>query len=183
MADNVPVGPTGGGPTSVESVAADEIAGAKYQRIKLTPGDNGVNDGDVSKSNPLPISQNYKTLDRGASPTPDIDSVAVQTFSAEIPCLGKSLIKIKGEASNATGTVPIRIWTKDANGNWEPSEKVTPANTGQQGGSGDVPAAVETNYYHLAPITYPVEGATGYIIETTEVPSDSASVSFFGETV
>ncbi|MEE9356532.1 MAG: hypothetical protein V3U75_13155 [Methylococcaceae bacterium] len=132
---------------------------------------------------PLPIAQHYTTLDRGASPTPDIDSVSAQTFSSEIDCLGKSLIKIKGEASNATGTVPVRIWTKDANGNWEPSEVVTPANTGQQGGAGDVPATVETNYYHLAPITYPVEGATSYIIENTEVPSASASISLFGDEV
>lgn len=35
-------------------VADDEIAGAKYQRIKLIHGADGVNAGDVSTANPLP---------------------------------------------------------------------------------------------------------------------------------
>jgi hypothetical protein len=42
--------------TSGDVAAGDEIAGVKYQRIKLTLGADGVNDGDVSATNPLPIS-------------------------------------------------------------------------------------------------------------------------------
>lgn len=37
-------------------VAADEIASAVYQRFKLTLGADGVNDGDISAANPMPIS-------------------------------------------------------------------------------------------------------------------------------
>lgn len=50
MAENVNITPGSG-----EIVAADEIAGAKYQRIKLTLGADGVDDGDVSSSNKLPV--------------------------------------------------------------------------------------------------------------------------------
>ena len=51
MADNVNI--TEG--TGI-AVAADEIASVKYQRVKMTLGADSVNDGDVSSSNPLPVS-------------------------------------------------------------------------------------------------------------------------------
>ena len=41
--------------TSGDQVASDEIAGLKHQRVKITVGADGVNDGDVSASNPLPV--------------------------------------------------------------------------------------------------------------------------------
>lgn len=49
MADNVSI--TEGSGTTI---AADEISGAKYQRIKLVHGADGTNDGDVSSVNGLP---------------------------------------------------------------------------------------------------------------------------------
>ena len=45
--------------------AADEIAGVKYQRIKLVLGDDGVNDGDLSTNNPLPVSGDGEVLVAG----------------------------------------------------------------------------------------------------------------------
>lgn len=51
MADNTTLNPGAGG----ESAASDEIDGVQYQRIKLTLGADGVNDGDVSSSNPMPV--------------------------------------------------------------------------------------------------------------------------------
>jgi hypothetical protein len=51
MADNIQLNVGAGG----DLLAADDIAGAKYQRGKLIIGDNGTNDGDVSASNPLPV--------------------------------------------------------------------------------------------------------------------------------
>ena len=51
MADNVPV--TAGAGTSI---ASDDIGGVQFQRIKLIHGADGVNAGDVARSNPLPIS-------------------------------------------------------------------------------------------------------------------------------
>ena len=49
MADNVGITP-GTGATA----AADDIGGVLYQRVKLTTGADGIADGDVSASNPIP---------------------------------------------------------------------------------------------------------------------------------
>lgn len=51
MADNVTMNPGTGGDTA----AADDIGGVKFQRVKMVLGADGVNDGDVSASNPLPV--------------------------------------------------------------------------------------------------------------------------------
>ena len=56
MPDNI-----GYTPGTGATVAADEIAGALYQRIKLALGDDGVNDGDVSAANPLPVTDDAVT--------------------------------------------------------------------------------------------------------------------------
>lgn len=42
-------------PATGETIATDEIGGVKFQRVKLVPGDDGVNGGDVSANNPLPV--------------------------------------------------------------------------------------------------------------------------------
>jgi hypothetical protein len=53
VADNVVLPGTG------SSVATDEIGGNQFQRMKLTLGADGVNDGDVSSGNPLPVSGDF----------------------------------------------------------------------------------------------------------------------------
>ena len=50
MADNTTLNPGVGG----DSIAADDIGGTKFQRIKLIHGANGVNAGDVEDANGLP---------------------------------------------------------------------------------------------------------------------------------
>lgn len=50
MPDNITL------PGAAEVVATDEIGGAQFQRIKLIHGAEGVNAGDVSAANPLPVS-------------------------------------------------------------------------------------------------------------------------------
>jgi hypothetical protein len=52
MADDVTLNAGAGGDT----LAADDIAGVKFQRVKLVLGANNTNDGDVASGNPLPIS-------------------------------------------------------------------------------------------------------------------------------
>lgn len=51
MADDVTLDAMSGGDT----VAADDIGGVKFQRMKLIHGANGTNDGDVSTANGLPV--------------------------------------------------------------------------------------------------------------------------------
>lgn len=84
MADNTVLNPGSGGVT----VGDDDISGVKYQRIKLIHGVDGTNDGDVAKTNPLPVAGGFSTrsdtyttaangttVDRSASP---ISRVAMQ---------------------------------------------------------------------------------------------------------
>ena len=52
MADNTTLNTGTGG----DLIATDDIAGVKYQRVKLTLGADGANDGDVSAANPVPVS-------------------------------------------------------------------------------------------------------------------------------
>jgi hypothetical protein len=51
VADNVTANPGAGGAT----LATDDIGGVQYPRSKLVIGADGVNDGDVSAANPLPV--------------------------------------------------------------------------------------------------------------------------------
>jgi hypothetical protein len=51
MADNTTLNTGSGG----DVIASDDIGGVKYQRIKLVYGADGVNVGDVSDANPLPV--------------------------------------------------------------------------------------------------------------------------------
>lgn len=62
MADNV-----GYTPGTGATIAADDISGALHQRIKLTLGADGVSDGDVSSSNPMPVSASALPLPSGAA--------------------------------------------------------------------------------------------------------------------
>lgn len=50
MADNTTLNIGTGG----DVIASDDIAGVKYQRVKIVHGIDGVTDGDVSSSNPMP---------------------------------------------------------------------------------------------------------------------------------
>ena len=52
MADNFVCNQGSGGDT----FGADDIGGVKYSRTKIIVGADGVNDGDVSSANPLPVS-------------------------------------------------------------------------------------------------------------------------------
>ena len=51
MADNTTLNAGTGGDT----IASDDILGVKFQRVKLTIGADGVNDGDIASGNPLPV--------------------------------------------------------------------------------------------------------------------------------
>jgi hypothetical protein len=56
MSDNLPI------PNSIYIAGTDEIDGKHYQRIKLIHGADGINDGDVSNTNPMPVEDVGLTL-------------------------------------------------------------------------------------------------------------------------
>lgn len=69
MADNTTLNTGSGGDT----IASDDIVGVKYQRVKLTVGADGVNDGDVASANPLPVAG---TVDLGTTDNAVLDAIA-----------------------------------------------------------------------------------------------------------
>ena len=56
MADNILT------PASGATVATDDIAGVHYPRTKLTLGADGVNDGDISEANPMPVAPQAESV-------------------------------------------------------------------------------------------------------------------------
>lgn len=52
MPDNV-----GYTPGSGATIAADDVGGALLQRVKIVHGVDGVNDGDVASTNPMPVQE------------------------------------------------------------------------------------------------------------------------------
>jgi hypothetical protein len=53
MSDNVSYLPSSD-PSAVP-IAADNISGTRFQRVKLALGTDGTNDGDLAASNPMPV--------------------------------------------------------------------------------------------------------------------------------
>lgn len=97
MADNTTLNTMTGGDT----IATDEIAGAKFQRIKLIHGADGVNDGDVAKTNPLPTYNAQNSI---------VDGRKVVTTAGTAVALGTTTaikkIYVQAETDN-TGVIVI----------------------------------------------------------------------------
>jgi hypothetical protein len=73
MADNttLPIPETMG-----DVFAADDIGGVKFQRVKMIIGADGVNNGDISASNPLPVSGTFFQATQPVSGTVSVSGVA-----------------------------------------------------------------------------------------------------------
>jgi hypothetical protein len=66
MADNTQLSPGAGG----DVIGSDDIAGVKYQRVKIIHGADGVNAGDVASGNPLPVTLGLTDTQLRASAVP-----------------------------------------------------------------------------------------------------------------
>jgi hypothetical protein len=96
--DNVTLNPGNGGAVC----ASDDVGGVQFQRVKLAIGGEGINLGDISPDNPLPV---YQAV------TPGLDafhrqrvSNAVALFSAQCQYNAEPLL-LEGGASG-TGVAP-----------------------------------------------------------------------------
>lgn len=78
MADDIVVNAGVGGVT----IAADDIGGIKYQRVKLIHGADGVNDGDVSAANKYPVKDNVTDPVTGGVKVNGSFTINVSTISA-----------------------------------------------------------------------------------------------------
>jgi hypothetical protein len=174
MADDVTL------PATNEVVGTDKIGVVNYQRIKQIHGEDGVNDGDVSTTNPLPVNNLQRPLDFGGASPNALDSVNTPGSESDwLDCKGKSLIVVPVEYSAADVTAPFWIVLRDSNaslGRVYPV-KVTPANTGQQN---DIR---ETGYYHSEGIKMLTDGAEKYKVVLADTPTNGGSVSAWGDAV
>lgn len=94
MADNILVTPGVGA-----TVAADEIAGALHQRVKITVGADGTNDGDVASGNPLPVTD---SANEALLTTIDADTSAIATDIAALEVLQTT---IAGDTTSIDGKI------------------------------------------------------------------------------
>jgi hypothetical protein len=103
MADNTELNAGTGGDT----LGSDDIAGVKYQRVKLIKGDDGVNDGDISDANPLPISDagGALTVDGTVSVTGVATEAKQDTLIGHVDGIEALLTTIDADTGNiATST-------------------------------------------------------------------------------
>jgi hypothetical protein len=101
MADNV-----GYTPGTGATISADEIAGILFQRIKLTLGADGVNDGDVSASNPMPVAVYGELIDAIEAMRMAIQSLNRTIGLAQVnPLTGRMLVDGAGVTQPVSGTV------------------------------------------------------------------------------
>lgn len=96
MADNTTLNIGSGG----DVIANDDIGGVKHQRMKLIHGVDGTNDGDVARTNPLPVGRYFATRSDTYTATGNGTTVDVSTK----PCTKFSL-QVKGTGATAT------VWT------------------------------------------------------------------------
>lgn len=101
--------------TGGDVIATDDIAGVKYQRVKIVQGADGVNDGDISSSNPLPIDGTV-TVSGTVAVTDNSGSLTVDgTVTANQPASTAYRVII----SDGTSDVPIDAAHADGETNTE----------------------------------------------------------------
>lgn len=76
--------------TTGDIIATDDIGGVKYQRMKMIVGADGVNDGDISSSNPMPVSAGvYDEIAQAADVVTTVDltdpaNLSIASVSASV---------------------------------------------------------------------------------------------------
>lgn len=109
MADNTTLNVGASG----DVIASDDISSVKYQRIKLVHGVDGTNDGDVARSNPLPVaggfstrSDTYTTAANGT--TVDCSTKPVRRFALQVKGTGAAAsawnVVLEGSLNNSQFT-------------------------------------------------------------------------------
>lgn len=107
MADNL-----GYTPGTGAEVATDEIGGKHYQRFKLIHGADGVNDGDVSTINPLPIDDGGNRVSTANSSTADVDA-AEEFLGTWEDVSGYSSLSLIAAFQSAVGVEIHFQWSPD----------------------------------------------------------------------
>lgn len=128
MTDNVVTSPPSG--PGGATIACDDIGGVQHQRVKLVLGNDGVSDGDVSTTNPMPVLGEVtinplppsRTYIRrfGLNNTVGTTHELIDTIGATAPYMPSSPVTIEAVSTSAADANPgagahtIRIHGLDA---------------------------------------------------------------------
>ena len=133
MPDNVGYTPGVGA-----TVSADEILGILFQRIKLTLGADGVNDGDVSSSNPMPIAAYGELIEAIEAMRMAIVSLQKSIGMAQVnPLTGRMLVDGSGVTQPVSGTVSVGTPAVTQSGTWNITNLAT---IGGQAANSQIPS-------------------------------------------
>lgn len=138
MADNIQLNTGSGG----DVFAADDISGVKYQRSKITLGADGVNDGDVSSTNPLPVDNSDGLVSTDNSTTANLGGAGTYTGTWE-DCSDYSSLTIIG-AADVAGTLYVDFSTDGAT-----SQRTIQLSDGTDGSFGIHSLIVVSEYYRV----------------------------------
>jgi hypothetical protein len=138
VADNIQLNTGSGG----DVFAADDISGVKYQRSKITLGADGVNDGDVSSTNPLPVDNSNGLVSTDNSTTANLGGAATYTGTWE-DCSDYSSLTIIG-AADVAGTLYVDFSTDGAT-----SQRTVQLSDGTDGSFGIHSLVVVSEYYRV----------------------------------
>ena len=110
MADNFVANAGSGGST----FASDDIGGVQHSRVKVVHGADGVNDGDASRTNPLPVQayQDVSTLRDGANaltPKFAIIDAATSGDNTLVAAVAVKKIRVLALFLVSAGTVNVRL--------------------------------------------------------------------------
>lgn len=105
MADDVVLNAGSGG----DSIAADDILGIKYQRVKIALGANNTNDGDVATGNPMPVSDAGGTLTVDGTVTANAGSGTFAVSAAALPLPSGASTAAKQPALGTAGTASTDV--------------------------------------------------------------------------
>lgn len=106
MADNI-----GYTPGSGATIAADDIGGNLHQRIKVVVGADGVSDGDVSLTNPLPIQGVGELVEQLSAIRMLLQSLSRSVGMAMPDAAGRLLVNTAGQTVTVAGTLAVSTVT------------------------------------------------------------------------
>jgi hypothetical protein len=90
-------------------IATDEIAGVNFQRIKLTLGADGVNDGDVNSANPMPTSVSSSALPTGASTEATQALVKAKTDNLDVLLSTRATTALQTTGNSSLSSIDTKL--------------------------------------------------------------------------
>lgn len=170
MADNIAL--HNDDTTLVGTLASDDIGGVQFARSKITLGADGVNDGDVSSANPMPVSGTVAanagtgtfTVDQANAAEADYDSGAGTVNQV---MFGLALPGAGGPVAGGTSTNPLRT---------DPTGSTTQPVSGTVSIGAAIPAG-DNNIGNVDVVTMPTVTVTATDLDVRDLTSVSDSVA------